>query len=144
MLVKSKSRWDFPGGPVVENLPFCYRGIWVQSLVRELRSLMLCGQKKKKNILKWIQKFLRSDEQVVKSASAGYQGHSQEFPWDPGSMLARRWGLWHSISQIKALMLLAWTKLTAGVPNHSARSKNFFKKPSQKCCQLPSEPAWMN
>ena len=35
---------------------------------------------KKKNILKWIPKFLRSDEQVVKSASAGYQGHSQEFP----------------------------------------------------------------
>ena len=33
-------------------------------------------------VLEWIAIAfsVRSDEQVVKSASAGYQGHSQEFP----------------------------------------------------------------
>ena len=37
---------DFPGGPVVKTL-LPEQGAWVQSLVRELSSCMLCSKKKK-------------------------------------------------------------------------------------------------
>ena len=39
--------WDFAGGPVVRT-PLPLQGAWVQSLVGELKSLMLCGVAKKK------------------------------------------------------------------------------------------------
>ena len=35
--------WDFPGGPVIKNPYTQRRGIWVQSLGEELRSLMPRG-----------------------------------------------------------------------------------------------------
>ena len=41
---KTKPPWDFPGGPVVKTA-LSRQGTWVQSLVRELRSHMLCYQK---------------------------------------------------------------------------------------------------
>ena len=37
MIIKPKT-WDFPGGPVVKTLHFPMQDVWVQSLVRELRS----------------------------------------------------------------------------------------------------------
>ena len=39
--------WDYPGGPVVETLSFQCRG-QVRSLLGEIRSCMMQGQKKKK------------------------------------------------------------------------------------------------
>ena len=39
--------WEFPGSPVVRTLSFHWQGARVQSLVRELRSHKLCGQKNK-------------------------------------------------------------------------------------------------
>ena len=39
--------WDFAGGPVVKT-PLPLQGAWVQSLVGELKSLLLCGVAKKK------------------------------------------------------------------------------------------------
>ena len=38
---------DFPGGPVVKTPALPLQGVWVQSLVGELRSCMPRGQKKK-------------------------------------------------------------------------------------------------
>ena len=49
---KSTSSWDFPGGPVVMTLWFQCKGVWVQSLVGELRSHMSHGRKKK-NFIHW-------------------------------------------------------------------------------------------
>ena len=50
-MTKRNEERDFPGGLVVK--PPCFTaGVWVQSLIRELRSQMLCGMlpppKKKK------------------------------------------------------------------------------------------------
>ena len=38
---------DFPGSPVVKTQHFQYKGHWVQSLMRELRSHMPCSAAKK-------------------------------------------------------------------------------------------------
>ena len=43
---KNINRWDLPGGPVLNILCFHYRGVWLQSLVGELRSHMPCGMAK--------------------------------------------------------------------------------------------------
>ena len=47
---KTKTRGrDVPGGPVVKTLRFRSRGVvWIQSLVRELRSYVPCGGPRKK------------------------------------------------------------------------------------------------
>ena len=44
--IKTEQR-DFPGGPVAKTPHFECRGVWVQFLVGELRSRMLCGTVKK-------------------------------------------------------------------------------------------------
>ena len=51
-ILKSFER-DFPGGPVVKNACFHYRGVWVQSQVGEIKSRMPCsvGPAKKKKIM---------------------------------------------------------------------------------------------
>ena len=43
-----KGKGQFPGGPVVKMLLLPMYGAWVQSLVRELRSYIPHGGKKKK------------------------------------------------------------------------------------------------
>ena len=44
---RERERGEFPGGPVVKaELPL--QGTWVQFLVSELRSHMLCGMAKRK------------------------------------------------------------------------------------------------
>ena len=45
---KKISLLDFPGGPVWLRLHVSMQGVWVWSLVGELRSNMLCGMAKKK------------------------------------------------------------------------------------------------
>ena len=42
------SQRDFPGSPVVKTLCFQRKEVWVQLLVKELRSQMLHGARKKK------------------------------------------------------------------------------------------------
>ena len=44
--VQEAQRWGSPGGPVVKTLCFHFKGVQVRSLVRELRSHMLCGAAK--------------------------------------------------------------------------------------------------
>ena len=51
-LVYFKRMRNFPGGPVVRTPCFQLQGVWVWSLVGELRSHILCGKKKKKNYFK--------------------------------------------------------------------------------------------
>ena len=43
--VKNQGRRDFIGGPIVKTSPFS-SGVWVQSLVKVLRSHVTLGQKK--------------------------------------------------------------------------------------------------
>ena len=50
---KNSRIWDFPGGLVIKTLHFHCRGKQVQSLIRELRSHMLCGMAKKKKKAKF-------------------------------------------------------------------------------------------
>ena len=49
-----ESAWDFAGGPVVRTL-LPLQGAWAQSLVGELKSLMLCGVAKKKSHSRYVQ-----------------------------------------------------------------------------------------
>ena len=46
-----KGKGEFPGGPVVKMLLLPMYGAWVQSLVRELRSYIPHGKKKKRQEL---------------------------------------------------------------------------------------------
>ena len=47
--IKLLTKLDFPSGSVIRTLCLCFSGAWACSLVAELGSSMLCGQKKKKN-----------------------------------------------------------------------------------------------
>ena len=58
--------WDFPDSPLVKTvLPI--KGTWVQSLVGELRSHMLCGTSKKLFFLIWVQIYWRHPSSLVDS-----------------------------------------------------------------------------
>ena len=52
----SKNGCDFAGGPVVRIL-LPLQGAWVQSLVGELNSLMLCAVAKKKKAIAYMDKY---------------------------------------------------------------------------------------
>ena len=45
---RNENQTDFLAGPVVNTFCFPMQGMWIWSLLRELRSHMSCGQKKKK------------------------------------------------------------------------------------------------
>ena len=49
---------DFAGGPVVRT-PLPPQGVWVQSLVGELKSPMLCGVAKKKKTIAEMNKYIK-------------------------------------------------------------------------------------
>ena len=49
-----KQMWDFPSGPVIKTLPLHCWECEVRSLVRELRSCMLCGVAKNNNKVKFV------------------------------------------------------------------------------------------
>ena len=86
--------WDFPGSPLVKTvLPI--KGTWVQSLVGELRSHMLCGASKNFFLI-WVQIYWRHPfsllllllsrfSRVRLCATPYTAAHQAPHPWDsPG------------------------------------------------------------
>ena len=60
--------WDFPGGPV-EDFAILLQGAKFRSLIRELRSHMLCGQITVKYLVKVLDKSKQSQNPQSKKAS---------------------------------------------------------------------------